>query len=103
MPMDVKETKKGVIIDVHVKPSSRRNSISVSDGILIEVKEPPQQNKANIGTIKLMAKALGVPSSSITLVHGSTDNLKSLLIIGLPKMEIERRLLHIVKKCDQES
>jgi uncharacterized protein (TIGR00251 family) len=90
--MEVKETKKGIILSVHVKPSSRRNSISLDNGILVEVKEPPQQNRANILTIKIMAKTLGVASASISIMHGSTSDLKTLLIKGLSKQEVEGRI-----------
>lgn len=43
-----------------------------------------QKGKANAALIKLLAKALGTPKSSIAITGGATDRRKTLLIEGDP-------------------
>ncbi|ATN36331.1 hypothetical protein ACO34A_21310 [Rhizobium sp. ACO-34A] len=51
----------------------------------------PEKGKANKALIALIAKAVGVPKSSISLVSGETARQKILRIDGDPE-DLERRL-----------
>ena len=42
----------------------------------------PDKGKANTAVIALLAKALGVPKSAITVTSGETARLKTLAIAG---------------------
>jgi uncharacterized protein len=42
----------------------------------------PDKGKANAAVITLIAKALGVPKSAVTLISGETARLKTLSIAG---------------------
>jgi uncharacterized protein YggU (UPF0235/DUF167 family) len=42
----------------------------------------PDKGKANAAVIALLAKALGLPKSAVTLVAGETARLKTLAIAG---------------------
>lgn len=48
----------------------------------VRVKAVPDRGKANAAVIVLLAKALGVPKSSIGVVAGETAQLKSVAIRG---------------------
>jgi len=50
----------------------------------MRVKAVPDKGKANAAVIALLAKALGVPKSSVTLVSGDTARLKTIQIEGDP-------------------
>lgn len=50
----------------------------------VRVKAVPDKGKANAAVIALLAKALGVPKSAVTLVSGDTARLKSIAIEGDP-------------------
>lgn len=52
-----------MILHVKVKPNSKKESIEkISDNkYKIELKEPPENNKANIELINLLAKEFQVP------------------------------------------
>jgi uncharacterized protein (TIGR00251 family) len=50
----------------------------------VRVKAVPDKGKANAAVIALLAKALGIPRSAITLVTGDTARFKTLRIAGDP-------------------
>lgn len=50
----------------------------------VRVKAVPDKGKANAAVIALLAKALAVPKSAVTLVSGDTARLKTLAIAGDP-------------------
>ena len=79
----VRETKDGLILDILVKPNSKKDSISV-DGcfLVIETREKAEQGKANMVVLKQLSKSLGVGTSSIALLRGRSDRNKSVLIRG---------------------
>ncbi|MFO7995744.1 MAG: DUF167 domain-containing protein [Dehalococcoidia bacterium] len=58
-------------IQVKVKPSSSTEEIRREwDSFIIQVKEPPQEGKANQAVIKLLAQHFGVPRSQIRILSG---------------------------------
>ena len=50
------------------------------------VRAVPENGAANQALQKLVAKALGVPASSVSVVAGGTARLKTLRILGDPEM-----------------
>ena len=50
----------------------------------VRVKAVPDKGKANAAVIALLAKALSVPKSAMTLVSGDTARLKTIEIEGDP-------------------
>ena len=67
---------------MRVTPRASRNEIvGVSNGALrIRTTVPPTDGKANKATIKLLAKYLGVPPSSIGLLHGPRSRDKQFVV-----------------------
>lgn len=66
---------------VRVTPGARREELSVSDsGLVIKVTVAPEDGKANAAVIALVAKALGVAKSRITLLRGDKARVKLLSI-----------------------
>lgn len=49
----------------------------------------PENNEANRALEKLIAKALGVPKSRVTVARGATARLKTLDIDGLDQAELD--------------
>ncbi len=48
----------------------------------VRVKAVPDKGKANAAVVALLAKALGVPKTAVTLVSGDTARLKTVAIEG---------------------
>lgn len=61
----------GAEIPVRVTPKAARNRLLEVEGrIRIYVTTVPENGKANDAVQKLLAKALGVPKSKLTLIRG---------------------------------
>lgn len=64
-------------LEVRVTPRARRNEVrETAQGLRVEVTAPPEDGKANKAVIKLMAHALGVAKSRLTLVRGASGRDK---------------------------
>ena len=68
----------GTRLRLRVKPGARRNEIvGVHGGALkIAVNAPPERGKANEAVVELLAEALGLPPSGVTIVAGATSQDK---------------------------
>lgn len=81
----------GLSLFVRVTPNAGRNAIEGveqrDDGsavLRLRVTAVPDKGKANAAVIALLAKALGIPKSSISVSNGQTSRLKTLAISGEP-------------------
>lgn len=76
----------GDTIHVKVTPKASSNRIKVEhqpDGTIlyrVYVTVPPEDGKANEQVIKMLAKAIGVPKTSLSIVHGKTSREKTIKI-----------------------
>ena len=69
--------RPGTEITVRVTPKASRNAVEVDGGtIRVRVTAPPEDGKANEAVRKLLAKALGVAKTRLTLVRGATSREK---------------------------
>jgi len=67
-----------MIIKIKVKPNSSENLIiKTNEGLIVKVKEKPENNKANIGIIKLLGKHYKVPASNIKIKSGMSSTKKT--------------------------
>ena len=84
MKEEGKEWKKlvGQTLEVQVTPKASSNRIKaeiIENGSLklrVYVTAVPEEGKANEAVIKLLAKELGVPKSSLTIIQGQTSRRK---------------------------
>jgi uncharacterized protein YggU (UPF0235/DUF167 family) len=53
---------------------------------------PPVDGKANQALERMIARALGVPASSVSLAAGAASRIKTLEITGADEVELRRRL-----------
>jgi hypothetical protein len=72
-------------ITIRLKPAASKQAIAITeDGELrVWVSAPPVDGKANASLIKLLAKALGLPKTSLTIVRGRTARTKVIEVTGL--------------------
>ncbi len=82
----------GLTLYLRVTPNAGRDQIEGpehrDDGsavLRVRVKAVPDKGKANAAVIAILAKALGVPKSAVTLVAGDTARLKTLAVRGDPQ------------------
>lgn len=77
---------RGIIqISVRLTPQSSSNKIediytdaSGSEWLKVRITAVPENNKANIALVKLLAKHLSIPKSGISIISGHTNRNKRL-------------------------
>ena len=82
-------------ISVRVTPRATRNAIEgwTVEGVLrVRVTSAPTDGKANAAVISIVAEALGLAPSRITLVSGAASRAKILAIEGLSTEFIHSKL-----------
>lgn len=87
----------GVRVSVRVIPKSSADRIDglyeAADGkvsLKLRVRAQPEKGKANTAVIKVLANALGVAKSDVTLTSGAKDRNKVLHVSGAPDLLSER-------------
>ena len=88
-PQYYRLSPSGLSLFVRVTPNGGRNALGGvdirDDGtavLRIRVSAVPDKGKANEAVVALLAKALGVPKSAVSLVSGETSRLKTLAVAG---------------------
>ena len=81
----------GLRLRLRVTPNASLDRIdgpeTLADGttvLRLRVRAVPEGGKANAAVTQLLAKALGLPRSAVTLVAGDTARLKTVQIDGDP-------------------
>lgn len=72
-----------MIIDVVVKPSSKKGSLvqpGLDGSLLVYVREPAIEGKANQAVVKLLAEYYGVSKSRVKIISGLTSKKKRFLV-----------------------
>jgi uncharacterized protein len=82
-------TCDGVRLLVRATPGAAKDDITGiwngADGetrLAVKVTAAPDKGKANTAIIKLLAKRLGLPKSSMSIISGETSRLKTVAISG---------------------
>jgi uncharacterized protein (TIGR00251 family) len=89
--MKLRETEKGLILDVYVKPRSKEFRIMVEgDEIVVHCLEEPVGGRVNRELVKELSRLFG---KKVELVSGSSSRQKRFLIKDAEKSEIERALM----------
>lgn len=72
------------LLTVRVKPNARQQKATrLEDGSwLLHLKAPPQDGKANLELIALLAQALGVTKAQVRIKSGQTARIKRVEIDG---------------------
>ena len=89
LPGFARLTEAGLILHLRVTPNAGRDTIegieSRDDGtsvLRIRVRAVPDKGKANAAVIALLAKALGVPKTAMSVTSGETSRMKTVAVAG---------------------
>jgi uncharacterized protein len=82
-------------IAVRVQARSSRDEIAGEreGAVLVRVKAPPVDGRANVALRRLVAKRLGVAPSRVSVVRGASARDKVIEIQGLDDDEVRRKLV----------
>lgn len=88
------ETEEGSYLDIKVVPGARREQIAglLGTRLKVRVSAPPEGGKANKAVCRLIARALGIKASSVTVVKGASCAEKTLRVDGVTERVIRDRL-----------
>lgn len=72
-------------LTVRVSPRASQSKLAglKGDTVLVRVTAPPVDGEANAAVCKLLAKALGVPKTSVSVLRGETSRDKVVQIAGM--------------------
>lgn len=89
----MREAAGGVRLRVRVQPRAPRDAIAGERGgaLLVRLKAPPVDGAANKALRRLLARALGVPPSAVSVLRGETAREKLLEVAGV-RLEDVRQL-----------
>jgi uncharacterized protein (TIGR00251 family) len=81
-------------IDVRVTPRGGRDTIvGWREGTLaVRVAAAPVDGAANESLVRMIARRLGVPPSSVTLVAGARSRLKVVEVAGMSEADVRERI-----------
>ncbi|MFA6172394.1 MAG: DUF167 domain-containing protein [Kiritimatiellales bacterium] len=90
----IRETTKGVLLPVRAVPRASKNEIQGvhGDALKVRLQAPPVEGKANQALIRFLSDALDISRSQISVASGETGRNKTVLITGLSKTELLKRL-----------
>ena len=80
--LQIAKYKNGVTFKVKVIPNSSASKITeiTEEFIKVKLNSPPVENKANKEVINLLSKTLNLPKTSIELVLGDKNKLKTFYV-----------------------
>ncbi len=80
--LTIKHTDNGLAFSVYVQPrASKAAIVGCHDNALkIKLTAPPVGGAANKQCIQLLAKALGLPKTAVTITGGQTSRLKQITL-----------------------
>ena len=80
-------------LSVRVTPRSSRPGVEVAQaGVVVRVASAPVEGAATEEARRLIAAALGVPASAVSLRSGARSRAKVFVVRGLERDEMVRRL-----------
>jgi uncharacterized protein (TIGR00251 family) len=87
-------TGESALLRIRVQPRAKRDEVvGERDGaIVIRLKAPPVDGKANAALTAFIAKAAGVPRSRVEIVKGATAREKVVRVEGASEADLRRAL-----------
>lgn len=81
-----------MLVPLYVRPASSKDYVGgiYDDRLLVYVKAPAVDGSANVAVLKVLAKALNIPKSNLTVLSGHTSKRKRVEILGDEKELAER-------------
>ena len=83
LPKYIRETAQGVTLAIRVQPRASRDEIVAgadADQLRVRITAPPVDSAANKALLKFIAKSLGLPPRTVTLIRIDKNRSKALLI-----------------------
>jgi len=98
--VELQESEGGIIIPVRAQPGAKKNAVTgVHAGQLkVAVTQAPEKGKANQALIEVLAEALQLPRSRISLISGATSGQKKFRVEGCDLASLRDRIATLLEK-----
>lgn len=92
--IQIEQTQTELLLPIRVQAGARRNHVGgVHDGRLkVSVTQAPEKGKANREVLRLLATALGVRRSALSLHSGETSPRKVICVAEKNEADLQDRL-----------
>ncbi len=87
----IEEIAGGLLLTVHVKPHSKRNSLrfpAITDPIEVSLTEVARDGRANRQLFEFLSKTLCVKKNSMQLIAGARSNIKKIFVKDLNRQQV---------------
>lgn len=91
----VEQRGPDVLLRLKVVPGASRSQVAglLGDRLKVRVAAPPEAGKANAAVLALLANALGVKASSLSIESGGTNPEKVVRVTGADAASVRGRLV----------
>ncbi len=91
---ELSESKKGVLLSVHVQPGAGTTAIVGRHGTALKMRvgAPPADGRANEAVVKLVAKEFGLGADQVQVTSGATGRAKR---VSLGDLDLEAAGKHL--------
>ena len=88
----------GALLQIKVSAGAARERLigRHGDALKLSVRAAPTKSKANDAVCRLVAAALDLPASAVTVLRGATARDKTLLVAGVEPTALAQRLNRIL-------
>ncbi len=92
--LDIGERSGGVRLTVRVKPRASKSGVAgvKAGALVVSLRAPPVEGAANDELVEVLAKALGVRRSDVSIASGASSKNKLVDVRGLGPNEVRARL-----------
>lgn len=92
--LHLESTPDGLILPIQAQPKARRNGVTGAHAgrLRVAVTAPPEKGKANKAIVQVLAAALNLKRSQLSIVAGTTSSQKKCLVTGVTADDLQRRL-----------
>jgi uncharacterized protein (TIGR00251 family) len=94
----IRESGDACTFAVRVQPRAKRDQISgvLGEALKIAISAPPVEGRANEACCNLLAKALHLPKSSVSIAAGLGSRHKQVRVAGVSAAELGARLAKLL-------
>jgi uncharacterized protein (TIGR00251 family) len=87
-------TGQSALLSIRVQPRAKRDEVvgERAGAIVIRLKAPPVDGKANAALIDFIANAANLPRSRVEIVRGATAREKVVRVAGIAERDLRRAL-----------
>jgi hypothetical protein len=87
-------TGQSALLSIRVQPRAKRDEVvgERAGAIVIRLKAPPVDGKANAALIEFIANAANLPRSRVEIVRGATAREKVVRVAGIAERDLRRAL-----------